>query len=242
MDLNITIEQLLTHRSGSGEVVVDTILNNTLVNPYYEYNRAFLFNKIPKSTGSPGEKYEYNNSGYVLLGYILEWVNNRSYQDLLQEKIFKPAGMNTTYAYYSPTIANAAHPMFEGIDYADQISFNQYKDYSFSAGSIASNLNDLELFFTHLYEKNTFIKRETFNKMIDYESEYGLGIELTRVGKNKVLFLGHDGDTFSFGIQNYYNTLTKDLIIVFSNQYVDPYSFKVTNKLIKKTLELNGMQ
>ena len=84
-----------------------------------------------------------------------------------------------------------------------------------SAGSIASNLNDLELFFTHLYEKNTFIKRETFNKMIDYESEYGLGIELTRVGKNKVLFLGHDGDTFSFGIQNYYNTLTKDLIIVF---------------------------
>ena len=240
IDMNITIEQLLRHRSGLGEVLVDSMANNSLGNPYYEISNTSIFNKIPKKLNVAGEKYLYNNTGYLLLGYILEYVNNKTYHNLLEERIFKPAKMNNSYAYYSPSIENVAHPMFDGIDYSDEIFYNFYRNLSFSAGGIASTLNDLELFFMNLYEKQIFLKKETFNKMIDSNTAYGLGIELYHTGKNKkLLLIGHDGDNFTFSTRNYYNTETGDLVIAFSNLYGDPYIDKIIDLLAKKVMNKN---
>ncbi|WP_405377947.1 serine hydrolase domain-containing protein [Nonlabens sp. Asnod3-A02] len=230
VDLSITIEQLLRHRSGLGEVLIDSIANSSLVNPHYEYNHVSFFNKIPKPLSLPGEKYEYNNSNYLLLGSVLEFVTNRSYHDLLRERIFEPAGMNNSYGYYSPSIKNAAHPMFEGVDYANYVFYNFYKDVAYSAGGIASTLKDLELFFIHLYEKELFIKKETLSQMLDTDSDYGLGISIFDRRKD-LLLIGHDGDNFSFSTRNYYNTKTGDLVITFSNLFVPPYLNKITNQL-----------
>ena len=49
----------------------------------------------------PGDKYEYSNTGYALLGLIIEKVSKQSYGDYLNKKIFKPLGMANTRVYRS---------------------------------------------------------------------------------------------------------------------------------------------
>lgn len=237
--LNITIEQLLRHRSGLGEVLTAENLNSSVFNPYNEYSRGNIYCKIPKPLNLPNEKYKYTNTNYILLGYILELINNKSYVDILNERIFKPAGMINSYGYYSPLIDNSAHPMDDGEDYIGYTFYNYYKNLAFSAGGIASNLIDLQLFFENLYEKETFVSKNTFRKIVDTETSYGLGIEVFIKGKNKDVFYGHGGDNFSFKIRNYYNSKNKDLIIVFSNQQKDPFTQEIANELINILAEKN---
>jgi CubicO group peptidase (beta-lactamase class C family) len=232
VNLNITIEQLLRHRSGLGEVNSAENINSSIFNPYNDYSRGNIYSKIPKSINLPDERYDYKNTNYILLGYILELANNKEYRDILQERIFEPAGMKNSYSYYSPLLENSAHPMDNGEDYAGYTFYNHYKNLSFSAGGIASNLNDLQLFFENLYEKETFIKKETFELMTNTETSYGLGIEILKKGKNKDIYYGHGGDNYSFKIRNYYNPKNGDLIIVFSNQQKDPFTQKIADELV----------
>ncbi len=48
---------------------------------------------------APGEKFDYNNSGYVVLGYIIELVSGDTYENFIQKNIFDKAGM--THSYYA---------------------------------------------------------------------------------------------------------------------------------------------
>lgn len=88
IDLSITIENLLRHTSGLGEVIIGTFVNECFVNPYCEYNNPVQFNHIPKPTTKKNEQYEYCNTNYILLGNILELINDKPYSELVQERIF----------------------------------------------------------------------------------------------------------------------------------------------------------
>ena len=92
----ITISQLLQHRSG-----IHNITNDNSYMDYYQepQSEAKLVDIITKagSDFQPDSKYSYSNSGYILLTYILEKVNKKSYAELLKEKITKPLGLNSTY-------------------------------------------------------------------------------------------------------------------------------------------------
>ncbi len=69
----------------------------------------------------PGERYQYNNSAYYLLGVIIEKVSGMSYADYLSENIFKPLGLEETYYLYnSPIIENRA----EGYEVRDGKTIN----------------------------------------------------------------------------------------------------------------------
>lgn len=235
-DLTITIEELLLHRSGLGEVVVDSIFNQAFLDPAFEYNYTFLYNKIPKPAGLRGEKYNYCNTNYLLLGYILEYITDKPYDELLKERVFDPCGMKNTYAYFSKAIPNTAHPMYEGEDLIEYCSFHFYKNYSFSAGGISSTMDDLVKFFENLYEKNTLVTPETFAKMVTFRDYYGYGFEkiIKDTTAGRVDCYGHAGDNISFALRNYYNPNTKDLVIVFANHYGDPYSRKIATVIMKQ--------
>jgi len=234
VDLGITIENLLYHRSGLGEVVVDSIVNQAFQNPFFEYNHSFLFNKIPKPHFKKDLKYEYCNTNYILLGYILEIINDKSYSDLLNERIFKPCKMKNSYGYFSKSLDNIAHPIFEGQDLMPYMFYHYFKNYSFSAGGIASTIDDLNDFFTHLYTTDVLISRNSFTKMISFKDDYGLGIERIELKRNgnKTVYFGHAGDNISFKIRNYYNPKTQEMIILLANQWLDPYIDKVRKQLL----------
>lgn len=236
VDPSITIEQLLRHESGLAEVLINKKVDRAVSYPFDDYNYSFLYNKIPEPVSQPGVAYKYCNTNYILLGYILELINDKPYQDLLKERIFDAVNMQNSYAYFSKSFDNIAHPMFNGEDYIDYVFHHYYKNYAFSSGGISSTLYDLEKFFDHLYNKETFLKRETFSMMIDTEGEYGLGIEKYNLNLDgtSIIAYGHSGDNFSYKVRNFYIPEKERLIIIFSNQYKDPYTNKIAGQILRK--------
>ena len=90
----VTIHQLLTHSSGLG----DYLNNAGLAQVKTLQDLLPLFVNQPLGF-APGEKVQYSNSGYVVLGLIIEKLSGRSYYDYVRENIFKPAGMTLTDSY-----------------------------------------------------------------------------------------------------------------------------------------------
>jgi CubicO group peptidase (beta-lactamase class C family) len=88
---DITIRHLLTHTSGISNGLYGQI------NMRQNYTEDELVKKIASIPldFQPGEKWNYSNPGYVMLGILVHKATGKFYGDLLQEKIFKPLGMNT---------------------------------------------------------------------------------------------------------------------------------------------------
>jgi len=99
----------------------------------------------------PGTKFGYSNSGYFLLGAILEQVSGETYESLLNQRIFGPLGMKDSgYTRSEPVLANRAAG-YERT--ASGLSNARYYDMSipFSAGAIYSTARDLYLWDETLY-------------------------------------------------------------------------------------------
>lgn len=88
---DITIRHMLTHTSGMTDYPADFDLRR-------DYTEDELFQRIKPIplTFKPGEKWNYSNLAYVMLGILIHKVSGKFYGDFLQERVFKPLGMSTT--------------------------------------------------------------------------------------------------------------------------------------------------
>lgn len=89
----ITVRQLLTHTSGIPNYTDDIEVLFKRTQPMSEDEIIAEFENRPLDF-EPGTKFKYSNSGYILLGKIIENVSGQSYEAYLHHKIFKPAGMH----------------------------------------------------------------------------------------------------------------------------------------------------
>ena len=135
----ITIHHLLTHSSGMGRdpSKEDKPQNRPkeMVNQFAEAPLQF----------TPGDRFEYSNSGYTLLGYIIETITGQTYEEVLKEKIFTPLSMeNSGYYRQRPLIKNMASGYFKGFgDYFNAEDTDESTAYA--AGAIYSTVEDLFL-------------------------------------------------------------------------------------------------
>lgn len=99
---NITIRNLLHHTGGLPDYMelfeekwdkTKFATNQDIVNELEKYK--------PEAVFQPGEKYEYSNTGYALLGLIIEKVSGKTFGQFLDETIFQPLGMKSTFIYRS---------------------------------------------------------------------------------------------------------------------------------------------
>jgi CubicO group peptidase (beta-lactamase class C family) len=170
----ITIEHLLTHTSG--------IKSYTSVPEFQEYIRddkkpedvIKLFRNQPMEF-APGTKWNYNNSGYFLLGYIIEKVSGKTYPEYIEENLFKPLGMsNSLYGSDSKIIRNRAwgyQPEGDEVVNADMMSMTL----PYSAGSIQSTVEDLFKWNQALHSYK-LVKKETLEKAFtEYKLANGKG-------------------------------------------------------------------
>ena len=103
VDPAVTIEQLLAHTSGVGDYLDESqpgdIDDYVMAIPVHllDEPREYLpiIEGFPQ-TSPPGAVFAYNNGGYVMLSIAIEVATGRSYYDLVQERVFDPAGMRAT--------------------------------------------------------------------------------------------------------------------------------------------------
>jgi CubicO group peptidase (beta-lactamase class C family) len=152
----ITIDQLLTHTSGLAEKAAPGSRNQTPVETIAGYiNQPLQF--------TTGTKWQYNNTGYNILGYIIEKVTGTPYGDYLTEHIFKPARMqhsclgdNTKLVLNRP----AGYMIGRHGIVNDKIgNINEL----YAAGGILSTAEDMFAWYRALYA-GKLIKKETMAK------------------------------------------------------------------------------
>ncbi len=140
----ITIHQLLCHKSGIPEFL-GAKAYGVADDPQHVENALKEFANTPLVT-APGEVLRYSNSGYVLLGRIVEKVSGKSYEEYLTENILKPAGMtHTAFDHYAPIVPNRAN----GYNFDGESIINTKPGDSAmtgSAGALRSTAGDLYLF------------------------------------------------------------------------------------------------
>jgi CubicO group peptidase (beta-lactamase class C family) len=152
-----TIHQLLTHMSGmddymNSEYYQDIRLQIRAIEDYLPLfiNTSLRF--------EPGAQFGYSNSGYIVLGLIIEKVSGQSYYDYVQENIFKPSGMVNTGAYEfdaeTPNLAIGYTQLDAEYNKTGQITDNSYfmPMRGGSAGGGFSTVEDLLNFRNALLE------------------------------------------------------------------------------------------
>lgn len=97
----VTIRHLLNHTSGLPDIynILRSIWDRKKIAANEDLLRIFK-KREPVLLFEPGERMRYSNTGYILLASIIEAVSGQSFYKFMEENIFKPLGMQNTYAYY----------------------------------------------------------------------------------------------------------------------------------------------
>ena len=193
----ITLHHLLSHSSGlakhdkAGDYLKTAMMPMTVMQLIESFR-----NKPPDF--KPGEKFDYNNNGYILLGYVIEKSSGQSYEAFLKDNIFVPLGMaNTGYDHHEPIIKNRAAGYLRPADRVGGSLMNAvYIDQSqpFSAGALYSTTEDL-LRLDQSLSDDKLLSRKTQEAMFtpaigEYgpAPNYGYGWFIQRQSNRRAIF------------------------------------------------------
>jgi CubicO group peptidase (beta-lactamase class C family) len=168
---------------------------------------------------APGEKFKYSNSGYYLLGIIIERTSGKTYADFLQENIFAPLGMKQTgYDDARRVIKNRAS------GYARQGSSIVNAAYTntsipFSAGALYSTTEDMLRWDQSLFTEK-LVKRKSLEEMFaPFKEGYGYGWDTEKMLDRQMI--NHSGAISGFS--STINRFADDrvtVIVLGNTQYV----------------------
>jgi len=149
----ITISQLLNHTSG----IVDYFNDMVYGNPIYMADPITIEALIDRFKYEPlefdpGTQYDYSNSGYVLLAYIIEQTSGMSFYEYIENEIFTPLEMNDSVADWDTGFSNRA------LGYYDPVGSNTPQKYPevhhthlLGTGNLFSTVEDLYLWYLALH-------------------------------------------------------------------------------------------
>ncbi len=189
----IKISNLLNHSSGLFNVPRDETFDETIPTTQEEMMARF---KNRELDFQPGEKNEYSNTNYILLGYLLEKIEERSYAEILEKRISAKLGLKNTY--YGGLINPENN---ESVSYYynenKELKKAQQADSSNpgGAGGIVSNPSDLNVFMNALFS-DKLISSESFKTMTTIQNEFGSGIFSAE--KNGMQLFAHNGSIDAF--------------------------------------------
>lgn len=209
----ITINELLNHTSGIPGYTELPSFGSKIREPSKPEEFLMTFAGL-QLLFDPGTKFSYSNSGYFVLGVILEKVSGRPYERLLRERIFEPIGMNES-GYDSTT--RLLDKRAAGYDSTlDGYINTDYIDMSlpYSAGSLYSSVDDLLRWDQALYADKILSaasKRKMFTPGLD---DYGYAFV---IHKGAVTTIEHGGGINGFNTQIERDIEPKRLYVLLNN-------------------------
>lgn len=185
----VTIRNLLTHTSGIPNYTDFPNFAQTMSTRMTPAALVDTFRNKPLEF-APNEKYEYSNSGYHLLGLIIEQASGKSYADFLQENIFTPLAMNNTgYDSNRAIIKNRASGYTQQ---GDKLANALYIDMSipYSAGALYSTIEDMLRWEQALYTTKLVTQKSLEEIFTPFKNNYGYGWLITNQFNRKVVAHG----------------------------------------------------
>lgn len=234
IDKSITVRQLLTHTSGIPDYFDESMMEeyDALWQDYPNYKIRTSGDIVPLFIDKPmmypaGEKFQYNNTGYVVLGLIIESVTKRPFDTYLAEKVFEPCGMeNTGYYELDRLPGNCANAYIydeERGGYYTNIYSVDVK--GTGAGGAFTTVLDIEKFWQGL-AGGKLISRPMFDEMISPQGGevYGYGLWLRTAGEKVVpYFQGCDPGVSFISL---YDVEAKNMMTMVSNFGDDVWQLK----------------
>ncbi len=167
----ITIKNLLQHTSGIPNYTALSNIRSIQTQYHSPQQLLAIFKDLPLEF-TPGSNFNYSNSGYVLLGYLIEVISGLSYEEFITNEIFAPLKMTRSgYGENTFGISNTARGYTLSGD--DAVTIDMSVPYA--AGALTSTLNDLFLWDQSFYN-NTLLNES--NKALLYTpglNNYALG-------------------------------------------------------------------
>ena len=240
----VTIHHLLTHTSGIPSYTSQPgFFQNVSRNPYTvdDFVKKYASGDLEFE---PGSKYTYNNSGYFLLGAIIERVTGKTYEQVLKQNIFDPLGMkNTGYDHHATILSKRASGYNKT---PDGYSNAFYLDMSipYAAGSLYSTVEDLYLWDQALYTDKLLSAQSKALMYKPFLENYAYGWVVTNASFKQndqpVPVISHNG-----GINGFTTTIVrfpkeKNLIVMLDNtgsEYLDRLSDSIAKILYNHPYE-----
>tara|TARA_R110000850_G_scaffold30630_1_gene84139 strand:+ start:10809 stop:12455 length:1647 start_codon:yes stop_codon:yes gene_type:complete len=238
----ITIHHLLNHTSG---IKSYTNMPGFMTQARVDMTPTELIEvfKNEPMEFEPGEAYAYNNSAYILLGYIIEEVSGGSYEEFIQKNIFDRLGMNhSTYGSKSKVIANRAsgyQPSGESFRNADYLSMTL----PYAAGSLMSTVDDMFLWHKAIHHNTLISKKSKQLAFTNYTLNngkpiyYGYGWGVNEIAG--VPSIEHTGGIFGFTTSGIYVPEQNIYAIVLTNDNSkgpETYNLRATAAVLGKPL------
>jgi CubicO group peptidase (beta-lactamase class C family) len=189
----VTVHHLLTHTAGMGDV-----LRRTPDGPPPPVTLAEQLRRIAAEPllFDPGARFSYSNSGFIVLGGIIERVTGRKYPDHVRDRVFRPAGMADTAirVYRASEVAGMAHGYAGGTDTGDELRIGN------PSGGAYSTVGDLFRFARALTRHRLLSPALTDTVVTGKvatdrpgpgEDEYAYGFGDRRIGGVRIV--GHNG-------------------------------------------------
>ncbi len=226
LDSDITIHHLLTHTSGIFNYSNLPDSHRTFQRMHHD--RAELIEMFTSKAldFEPGTDWNYCNTGYYLLGLLIEKLSGKTYSEFLQDNIFKPLGMFNTGVDDDKTIVpNKASGYY--LNGNNLINCNYINmELMLSSGGMYSTVEDL-LIWDGVLRSNKLLSSKSIKKMnTAYKNDYGYGVAI-HINCNKRV-VHHSGSCEGFLTEIHRYVDDDFCVVVLSN-----YGFTAVNKLCK---------
>jgi CubicO group peptidase (beta-lactamase class C family) len=211
---NITIYNLLTHTSGIPNFTGFPDYPKLEPFPAKPIELVARFRDKPLDF-EPGEKWNYSNSGFVLLGYLIEKISGDTYEKFVQDNIFTPLAMKDSgYDSNSAVIAHRASGYVSGKNGIENAGFI-HMSIPHGAGALYSTTEDLLKWEQGLFG-GKLLKPASLEKMTTpFKNNYAFGIGVETVAGHKVI--SHGGGIEGFNTELDYYPDDKLAVVVLGN-------------------------
>ena len=247
----ISIKNLIFHTGGLPDYTNLMRLSGIDYDLHYFNNQDIVkqMSKIKQLNFKPGKKYQYSNTGYLLLAEIVSRISGQSFSEFVKEKIFSPLGMTNSFIIdnWQEVIKNRAVSYYKNED-------NKYdacvhiSEHNGDMGLITT-INDFLLWDQNFYHwkvggeklKRLFSNQKIY-KDFSEDQEYGLGLCFHKY--KGISTITHDGAWLAYAseIRRYpeYNTS----VIIFCNTEISPTESikKITDIILDKYIKEPGIK
>ena len=216
----VTMRQLLTHTSGLADFIDASSEERATQPATFDQLMAIVADK--PLNFPPGSKVSYSNTGYIILGRIIELISHEKYRDYVRTHLLQPAGMNETFTVTDETSLPTMATGYRHVDGKLERGLTIHESFGWSAGNLVSTVGDVEnwnaaLTGGKIVPLADYSLMSTPQKATDSsDTGYGLGLFITSVdGQPRISHTG--SSTFGFTAANFYFPRQDVRIIALTN-------------------------